>query len=113
MAKSHAHGTAFRSVLRLFALFGHPVRVVIFQRLARVPMTAGELAQGLPISRTAVVQHLKLLEAARLVDALPNGRKRIYRIRPKGLVPLDRWVKQYLDEAMPEGHRTKISDRSR
>ena len=98
MAKSHAHAAAFRSVLRLFALFGHPVRVVIFQRLARVPMTAGELARTLPISRTAVVQHLKLLEAARLVEASPDGRKRIYRVRPKGLAPLDRWVRQFLDK---------------
>lgn len=113
MAKSHAHGAAFRSVLRLFALFGHPVRVVIFQRLARVPMTAGELAQSLPISRTAVVQHLKLLEAARLVDAAPDGRKRVYRIRPKGLVPLERWASLYLDEATPDSHRTEILDRSR
>ena|SRR5689334_25273100 len=101
MAKSHAHGPAFRSILRLFALFGHPIRVVIFQRLARVPMTAGELADGLPISRTAVVQHLKLLEAARLVDASPDGRKRIYRIRPKGLVPLEQWARQYLKERVP------------
>jgi DNA-binding transcriptional ArsR family regulator len=113
MAKSHAHGAAFRSVLRLFALFGHPVRVVIFQRLAHVPMTAGELAQSLPISRTAVVQHLKLLEAARLVDASPNGRKRVYRIRPKGLIPLERWARLYLDEAIPDGHRTEILDHSR
>jgi DNA-binding transcriptional ArsR family regulator len=99
MARSHAHAAAFRSVLRLFALFGHPVRVVIFQRLARTPMTAGELAQSLPISRTAVVQHLKLFEAARLVDASPSGRKRVYRIRPKGLVPLARWTRQFLLDA--------------
>jgi DNA-binding transcriptional ArsR family regulator len=113
MAKSHAHGVAFRSVLRLFALFGHPVRVVIFQRLARVPMTAGELARGLPISRTAVVQHLKLLETTRLVDASRDGRKRIYSIRPEGLVPLDRWLGQYLDKEAPAGHRTKVLSRSR
>src|SRR5262249_51951807 len=112
-AKSHAHGAAFRSVLRLFALFGHPVRVVIFQRLARAPMTAGELAQSLSISRTAIVQHLKLLEAPRLVDASPSGRKRVYRIRPKGLLPLDQWVRQHLDDAVPADHRTKILDRSR
>jgi DNA-binding transcriptional ArsR family regulator len=113
MAKSHGHGAAFRSVLRLFALFGHPVRVVIFQRLARVPMTASELALGLPISRTAVVQHLKQLETARLVNASPDGRKRIYSIRPEGLVPLDRWLRQYLGEAAPAGHRTKVLSRSR
>ena len=107
MAKSHAHGAAFRSVLRLFALFGHPVRVVIFQRLARAPMTASELALGLPISRTAVVQHLKLLETARLVDASPDGRKRIYRIRPEGLGHLDRWLRQYFDQGALAGDRAK------
>jgi DNA-binding transcriptional ArsR family regulator len=110
MAKSHAHAAAFRSVLRLFALFGHPVRVIIFQRLARVPMTAGELARSLPISRTAVVQHLKLLEAARLVNASPDGRRRIYRIRPKGLVPLDQWARQFLDEGCD--HAQKVLQRS-
>jgi DNA-binding transcriptional ArsR family regulator len=65
MAKSHANAGTLREVLRVFALFGHPLRVVIFQRLAATPMTAGELARGLPISRTAIVQHLKLLESAR------------------------------------------------
>jgi DNA-binding transcriptional ArsR family regulator len=94
-------------------LFGHPVRVVIFRRLARVPMTASDLALGLPISRTAIVQHLKLLETARLVNASPDGRKRIYRIRPEGLMPLDRWLRQYLGEAAPAGHRTKALSRSR
>jgi DNA-binding transcriptional ArsR family regulator len=94
-------------------LFGHPVRVIIFQRLARTPMTAGELALGLPISRTAVVQHLKLLETARLVNASPDGRKRIYSIRPEGLVPLDRWLRQHLGEAAPAGHRTKVLSRLR
>ena len=68
MAKSHAHAAQLRQVLRLFSLFGRPIRVIIFQRLACAPGTAGELARALPISRTAVVQHLKLLEAARLVD---------------------------------------------
>ena len=95
MAKSHAHAALLRQVLRLFALFGLPVRVVIFQRLARAPGTAGELARSLPISRTAIVQHLKLLEAAGLVDAAIQGRRRVYRVRPEGLAPLARWVTQY------------------
>jgi len=95
MARSHAHGVHFRRVLHQFGLFGHPMRVVIFQRLARNPATAGELADELPITRAAVVQHLKRLEAARLVDSLAQGRRRIYRIRPGGLEPLARWVKEH------------------
>ena len=95
MAKSRAHAAGFRDVLRLFGLFGHPLRVVIFQRLARAPMSAGELARSMPVTRTAIVQHLKLLEAAGLVAASSQGRKRIYRVAPTGLAPLVRWLEQH------------------
>jgi DNA-binding transcriptional ArsR family regulator len=67
----------------------------MFQRLARTPMTAGELAKGLPIRRSAVVQHLKLLQAARLVEARADGRRRLYQIRRRGLVPLADWLQQH------------------
>ena len=97
MAKARAHAAAHRAVLRVFELFGQPIRVTIFQRLATEPMTAGDLAKGLPITRPAVVQHLKRLEAAHLVDASTEGRRRVYRIQPAGLAPLDRWVRRYLD----------------
>ena len=95
MAKSHAHAALLRQVLQLFALFGLPIRVVIFQRLARAPGTAGELARHLPVSRTAIVQHLKLLQAAGLVEARADGRRRVYRVRGKGLVPLSQWLARY------------------
>ena len=95
MAKSRAHSAGFRDVLRLFGLFGHPLRVVIFQRLARVPMSAGELARSMPVTRTAIVQHLKLMEAAGLVAASSQGRKRIYRVTPTGLAPLLQWLEQH------------------
>jgi len=94
MAKSHAHAAELRQVLHLFSLFGLPMRVIIFQRLTRRPGTAGELARALPISRTAVVQHLKLLEAARLVGATFQGKRRVYYVQPKGLAPLVRWLTQ-------------------
>jgi DNA-binding transcriptional ArsR family regulator len=95
MARPRTNAVALRAVLRLFGLFGHPVRVIIFQRLAREPMTAGELARGLPVSRPAVVQHLKLLEAAQLVEASPSGRRRVYSAQPKGLAPLRRWLDRH------------------
>jgi DNA-binding transcriptional ArsR family regulator len=95
MAKSHSNATRLRRVLRLFALFGHPIRVIIFQRLARVPGTAGELERTLPISRTAIVQHLKLMESAGLVHATFQGRKRIYRVAAEGLAPLARWLAEH------------------
>jgi DNA-binding transcriptional ArsR family regulator len=98
MARSHTNAGTLREVLRVFALFGHPLRVVIFQRLAATPMTAGELARGLPISRTAIVQHLKLLESARLVQASLDGRRRIYHVSRRGLAPLQNWLAKYSRE---------------
>jgi DNA-binding transcriptional ArsR family regulator len=95
MAKSHSHVTHWRASLRLFRLFGHPMRVVIFQRLARHPMSAGELAKELPISRSAVVQHLGLLKQAGLVDCAPEGRRQVYRIEPQGLEPLRHGLAQH------------------
>lgn len=92
MAKSHAGAAQLRQVLRLFALLGHPMRVVVMQRLARQASTAGELAAHLPVSRTAVVQHLKLLEAAGLVQAGYEGRRRVYRAKPAGLGPITAWI---------------------
>jgi DNA-binding transcriptional ArsR family regulator len=95
MAKSHANAAQLRQVLRLFALFGQPMRVVVFQRIARTPQTAGDLAAQLPVSRTAIVQHLKLLESAKLVVAESAGRRRVYRIRRAGLAPLAKWLERH------------------
>ena len=95
MAKSHANAAQLRQVLRLFALFGHPIRVIVFQRVARTPQTAGDLAAELPVSRTAIVQHLKLLESAKLVVAVSEGRRRVYRIRRDGLAPLAKWLERH------------------
>lgn len=95
MAKSHARAAQLRAAVAVFRLFGHPLRVIIFQRLARTPMTAGELARGLPIGRSAVVQHLKLLQAAHLVAASAHGRRRIYQIRARGLAPLADWLRHH------------------
>jgi hypothetical protein len=47
------------------------------------------------------------------VDASPDGRKRIYRIRPEGSVHLDQWLKRYLAEGALAGHRAKRLSRSR
>ncbi|HXS07747.1 MAG TPA: metalloregulator ArsR/SmtB family transcription factor [Rhizomicrobium sp.] len=95
MPRSRAHAAQFRQTLALFAIFGHPIRVVMFQRLAKTPMTAGELARTLPVSRTAVVQHLKRMEAARLVVAEAQGKRRLYRMEAQGLAPLRQWLEKH------------------
>jgi DNA-binding transcriptional ArsR family regulator len=65
-----------------------PTRRAIFERLAERPHAVGELAAGLPVTRPAVSQHLKVLKGAGLVADRQAGKQRIYRVDPDGLAPL-------------------------
>jgi DNA-binding transcriptional ArsR family regulator len=48
----------------------------------------GELATYLPVSRSAVSQHLKVLKDAGLVAEQAVGTKRIYRVNEAGVLAL-------------------------
>ena len=67
---------------------GDPTRRVVFERLTAGPRAVAELAKGLPVSRPAVSQHLKVLKAAGLVIDQPAGNRRIYRLDPDGIAAL-------------------------
>ena len=79
---------------------GDPTRREIFERVAERPQAVGELAAGLPVSRPAVSQHLKVLKEAGLVIDRPAGNRRIYQLNPDGVdalrVQLDRFWTQAL-----------------
>jgi DNA-binding transcriptional ArsR family regulator len=71
-----------------WSALGDPTRRAIFERLVERPRAVGELAVGLPVSRPAVSQHLKVLKDAGLVADQPAGNRRIYRVSPDGLAEL-------------------------
>ena len=77
----------------LLAALGDPTRRAIFERLRRGPLAVGELAAELPVTRPAVSQHLRVLEAAGLVSAQKAGTRRLYRIDLQGVGAL----RDYLD----------------
>lgn len=77
---------------RAFAALADPTRRAVFERLAAGPSAVGAIAAGLPVSRPAVSQHLKVLKDAGLVIDEPRGTSRIYRIDPAGLGPMRRWL---------------------
>lgn len=77
---------------RVFAALADPTRRALFERLAQRPQSVGALASGMPISRPAVSQHLKVLKEAGLVADDAHGTSRIYRIDPHGLGPIRRWL---------------------
>jgi DNA-binding transcriptional ArsR family regulator len=63
-------------------------RHAIVTRLAEGPLPVGLLAAGLPVSRSAVSQHLKILKDAGLVSESAVGTRRIYRLNPMALAAL-------------------------
>lgn len=73
-----------------WAAMADPTRRILLTRLATEPRSASAVAEGLPMSRPAVSQHLKVLLAAGLVEARPEGRQRIYRVDADGLARLRR-----------------------
>jgi DNA-binding transcriptional ArsR family regulator len=94
---------------------GDRTRHAIFETLAARPCAVGELAKGLPVSRPAVSQHLKVLKDAGLVVDEPAGNRRIYRINPNGLdelrADLDRFWSSALAsyKAIVEGQQEEDS----
>jgi DNA-binding transcriptional ArsR family regulator len=77
-----------------------PTRRRVFERLRGGPRAVGRLAEGLPVSRPAVSQHLKVLKEAGLVSEEQDGTRRIYRIDPNGLGALRAWLDQFWDVAL-------------
>jgi DNA-binding transcriptional ArsR family regulator len=59
---------------------------------ARGPASATTLADGLPVSRQAVVKHLAVLDAAGLVDGSKVGREVRYAVRSQALDTTARWL---------------------
>ena len=90
-----------------FAALGDPTRKAVFDRLRQGPQTVGGLAAGLPVSRPAVSQHLKVLKEAGLVADQTVGARRLYRIDAKGLEGLKTWLESVWQEAVA-AHQAEI-----
>jgi DNA-binding transcriptional ArsR family regulator len=84
----------------------------VFERLARRPHSVGELARGLPVSRPAVSQHLKILKAAGLVADRAEGTRRVYHVDPAGLAAIRIWLDQFWSEALDAFQREVERDQS-
>ena len=61
-------------------------------RLADGPRAVGQLAAGLPVSRSAVSQHLKILKDAGVVTSHAVGTRRVYTVTTDGFEVLRQWL---------------------
>jgi DNA-binding transcriptional ArsR family regulator len=107
-------GPAYEVVLDAL---GDRTRRAILQRLRDGPKPVVEIARGLPVSRPAVSQHLKILKGAGLVVDRAEGNRRLYTVDVNGLAALRTFLEffwqhalsRFVEVAEAEGH-TSPSD---
>jgi DNA-binding transcriptional ArsR family regulator len=78
-----------------FMAIADPNRRYLLEELRCGPKTVGQLASGLPVSRPAVSQHLKVLLDAGLVNARAEGARRVYAVSEHGFLKLNIWLDQF------------------
>ena len=78
---------------RVITALADPMRQEILEKLRAGPRAVGEIAAGMPISRPAVSQHLKVLKDSGLVAETRRGTRHYFAIAPEGIGEL----RAYLD----------------
>jgi DNA-binding transcriptional ArsR family regulator len=79
---------------------GDPTRRTIFELIAEHPRSVAEITRQVPVSQSAVSQHLKVLRESRLVRAEPKGASNVYHIDPHGLGQLRAWLDRFWSKTL-------------
>ncbi|HEX9697035.1 MAG TPA: metalloregulator ArsR/SmtB family transcription factor [Actinomycetota bacterium] len=79
---------------------GDPTRRAVLEALRRGPRAVGEIARGLPVSRPAVSQHLKVLKEAGLVVERPEGTRRLYSVDVGGLGEVRSYLESFWSDVL-------------
>jgi DNA-binding transcriptional ArsR family regulator len=83
-----------------WAALGDPTRRAILEILANHPDSVREIAGRLPVTRSAVSQHLRILKDAGLVASRRAGNRRIYRIDIDGVATLRSYLDRFWNEPL-------------
>jgi DNA-binding transcriptional ArsR family regulator len=82
------------------AALADPTRRTVFERLRGGPRPVVEIARGLPVSRPAVSQHLRVLKDAGLVRERREGTRNFYSVDGEALAELREYFENFWDEAL-------------
>jgi DNA-binding transcriptional ArsR family regulator len=85
---------------KAFHALGDPTRRLIFEKLRDRPLAVVAIANGLPVSRPAVSQHLKVLKEAKLITIKTYGTKNIYEVNREGILAMRDYLDQFWDDAL-------------
>jgi DNA-binding transcriptional ArsR family regulator len=84
----------------VLAAIAEPNRRAILQLVGQREMAAGEIAAQFAVTRPAVSQHLSVLKGVGLLDERREGTRRLYRLRPEGLVELRAFLAELWPDAL-------------
>jgi DNA-binding transcriptional ArsR family regulator len=76
----------------VFSALADPTRRRIVERLARGPLTVGEIASGFSISQPAISRHVRVLEESGLLERQVLGRVHRCTLAPKVMGSASAWI---------------------
>jgi len=79
---------------------GDSTRRRTLELLRTSEQSVAELTAALPVSQSAVSQHLKVLKDAGLVIDRAEGRRRLYRVDLDGVAAIRSYVDQFWDDVL-------------
>jgi DNA-binding transcriptional ArsR family regulator len=87
-------------VAQVLVALAEPTRRQVLDELRTGPRSVGEITAAVPVSQSAVSQHLRVLREAGLVRERRDGTRRLYRVDPDGLGALRAYLDQFWDDAL-------------
>ena len=81
----------------VFEILGDPTRRRLVEALRNGERSVNELVEVVDIGQPGVSRQLAILEAARFVRVRPDGRRRLYALRPEPFRELNDWAGRYRD----------------
>jgi DNA-binding transcriptional ArsR family regulator len=79
---------------QVFHALADPGRRSMLERLSQGPASVSDLARPLDMTLTAVVQHVRVLEASGLITSAKTGRVRTCELEPGALGEAAAWISE-------------------
>jgi len=79
----------------VFQAIADPTRRDILALIANEPLNLNSIAENFEMSRSAISQHIKVLDESGLVVMRKKGRQRFCHIRPQKMKEIDKWLEQF------------------
>lgn len=91
---------------KVFSALGDPVRqkiLLIFE--PGEELSIKDIASAFPLSRTAMVHHLNVLEQAGILSSRRRGKESLYSLHPEKVLEAIENLRLYIEEVFPDVHK--------